>query len=92
MKIYIGNLSPQATDADVQAAFAAFGQVDSAVVIKNKVSGDSRGFGFVEMPAQAEAEAAMAGLAGTTLQGQTLVVNEARAHRDERGASDSRSA
>ena len=76
MKIYIGNLSPQATDADVQAAFAAFGQVDSAVVIKNKVSGDSRGFGFVEMPAQ----------------GQTLVVNEARAHRDERGASDSRSA
>jgi RNA recognition motif-containing protein len=81
MNLYIGNLSQQATEADVQQAFAAFGLVHSTKIIKDKVSGESRGFGFVEMPAQAEAEAAMAGLAGKQLLGQSLVVNEARAKR-----------
>lgn len=78
MNLYIGNLSPQATEADVQQAFAAFGHVTSATIIKDKLSGVSRGFGFVEMPVQAEAEAALAGLAGNMLLGQSLVVNEAR--------------
>lgn len=78
MNLYIGNLSLQATDADVQQAFAAFGQVQSATIIKDRASGESRGFGFVEMPDLAEAQAAMAGLAGKDLLGQALIVNEAR--------------
>lgn len=84
MNLYIGNLPPQATEADVQQAFEAFGQVKSATIIKDKFSGESRGFGFVEMPAKAEAEAAMAGLMGKELLGQSLIVNEAHARRDDR--------
>ena len=84
MNLYIGNLSQQATEADVQQAFEAFGQVKSATIIKDKLSGVSRGFGFVEMPAQAEAEAAMAGLTGKDLLGQSLIVNEAHARADHR--------
>ena len=78
MNLYIGNLSQQATEADVQQAFAAFGNVASATIIKDRVSGESRGFGFVEMPDTAEAEAAMAGLGGKDLLGQPVVVNPAR--------------
>jgi RNA recognition motif-containing protein len=84
MNLYIGNLSHQATDSDLQQAFAAFGQVQSATIIKDKFSGESRGFGFVEMPTKAEAEAAIAGLTGKDLLGQSLIVNEARARTDER--------
>ena len=84
MNLYIGNLSHEATEADVRQAFAAFGQVASAAIIKDKFSGESRGFGFVEMPAQAEAEAAMAGLSGKELLGRTLTVNEAHARGDDR--------
>ncbi len=84
MNLYIGNLSHQATEADVQQAFEAFGQVKSATIIKDKLSGVSRGFGFVEMPAAAEAQAAMAGLTGKELLGQSLIVNEARARADHR--------
>jgi RNA recognition motif-containing protein len=79
MRIYIGNLSPKATEAEVQEAFAAFGNVASATIIKDRASGESRGFGFVEMPDSGQAEAAIAGMAGKNLQGQSLVVNEARA-------------
>jgi RNA recognition motif-containing protein len=81
MNLYIGNLSHQATDSDLQHAFEAFGQVQSAKIIKDRASGESRGFGFVEMPDTAEAQAAMAGLAGKELLGQELIVNEARAKR-----------
>ncbi len=81
MNLYIGNLSLQATDADVQQAFEAFGQVQSATIIKDRASGESRGFGFVEMPDSAEAQAAMAGLAGKDLRGQALIVNQARGRR-----------
>ena len=87
MNLYIGNLSHEATEADVQQTFAAFGQVKSATVIKDKFSGESRGFGFVEMPTKAEAEAAMAGLTGKELLGRALVVNEARARTDDRRGS-----
>ena len=78
MNIYVGNLSPEVTDEDLQQAFEAFGQVSSVNVIKDKFSGRSRGFGFVEMPAKGEAQAAIDGLNGKELKGQTLTVNEAR--------------
>lgn len=84
MNLYIGNLPHQATETDVQQAFEAFGQVDSAKIIKDKATGESRGFGFVEMPEAAAAEAAIAGLAGKDLMGQSLIVNEARHGRTDR--------
>lgn len=84
MNIYCGNLSYQATDDDLREAFAAYGQVDSAVVIKDKFTGQSRGFGFVEMPVKTEAIAALQALNGTELKGRPLKVNEARP-REERG-------
>jgi RNA recognition motif-containing protein len=91
MNLYIGNLSHQATEADVQQAFEAFGQVVSATIIKDRVSGESRGFAFVEMPAKDEAEAAMAGLGGKELLGQALVVNAAHARADDRRGRGQRS-
>ncbi|HEU5099187.1 MAG TPA: RNA-binding protein [Roseiflexaceae bacterium] len=84
MNLYVGNLSHQATEADVQQAFAAFGEVTSATIIKDRASGESRGFAFVEMPAKEEAEAAMAGLGGKELLGQALIVNEAHPRNDDR--------
>jgi len=78
MNIYVGNLSRDVTEEDLQQAFGAFGQVESVSIIKDKFSGESRGFGFVEMPARAEAQAAIDGLNGKELKGRTLNVNEAR--------------
>ena len=78
MRIYVGNLSRDVSEDDLSAAFAAFGKVTSAMIIKDKFSGESRGFGFVEMAEKAEADAAIAGLNGTDLKGRTLNVNEAR--------------
>lgn len=85
MKIYVGNLPRATTDAELNQAFAAFGQVSSATVIKDKFSGESRGFGFVEMPTQAEAQAAIAGLNGKDFGGRTLTVNEARPREERPG-------
>lgn len=82
MKIYVGNLSFDVTDDDLRQAFAAFGQVETANVIKDKFSGESKGFGFVEMPSKEEAAAAMAGMNGKDLKGKTLNVNEARPRVD----------
>jgi cold-inducible RNA-binding protein len=90
MNLYIGNLSHEATEADVQQTFAAFGQVTSATVIKDKFSGESRGFGFVEMPTKAEAEAAIVGLSGKELLGQSLIVIEAHARADHRRGGERR--
>ena len=84
MNIYTGNLSSQATEEELRAAFEAFGQVTAANIMKDKYSGESRGFGFVEMPAKAEAEAAIAGLNGKELCGQNIIVNEARPRADKR--------
>jgi len=78
VNIYVGNLAREATDEELRKAFEAFGQVTSVNIIKDKYSGESRGFGFVEMPAKAEAQAAIAGLNGKQLKGRTLTVNEAR--------------
>ena len=84
MKIFIGNLSREVSDADLLEAFEAFGSVDSAIVIKDKFTGESRGFGFVEMPSADEAKAAIDGMNGKELKGKPLTVNEARP-REERG-------
>jgi RNA recognition motif-containing protein len=78
VRIYVGNLSYQVTDDELRQAFEAFGQVSSANVIMDKFSGQSKGFGFVEMPAKEEAEAAMRSLNGKDLRGRALNVNEAR--------------
>ena len=85
MNIYVGNLSHDATDSDLKAAFEPFGLVASASVITDRFSGESRGFGFVEMPNKAEAQAAITGLSGKDLKGRPLNVNEARPRNDSRG-------
>ena len=78
MNIYVGNLSFNATEEQLSQSFGAFGKVATVNIIKDKFTGQSRGFGFVEMPDQAEATAAINGLNGTDLNGRTLNVNEAR--------------
>lgn len=90
MNIYVGNLPREATEADLQQEFQAFGQVASATIIKDKYSGESRGFGFVEMASQAEAQSAIAGLNGKDLKGRALSVNEARPRPEGHGGRDSR--
>jgi len=84
MNIYVGNLSREVTEEDLRQAFEAFGQVASVTVIKDKFSGESRGFGFVEMPAKAEAQSAITGLKDKELKGRTLKVNEARPRSENR--------
>ncbi len=81
MNIYVGNLSPEVTNDDLAQAFEAFGRVESGRVICEKFSSVSRGFGFVEMQANAEARSAIEALNGTDLKGRTIVVNEARPRR-----------
>jgi RNA recognition motif-containing protein len=82
MNIFVGNLSQAITEDDLRQAFEAFGGVASINVIKDRVSGRPRGFGFIEMPAKAEAQSAINGLNGSELKGQRINVNEARP-RDE---------
>jgi len=78
MNIYVGNLSYNTGDSDLRQAFEAYGQVDSARVVMDKMTNRSKGFGFVEMGNQSEAQAAISGLNGKDLDGRTLNVNEAR--------------
>jgi len=87
MNIFIGNLSRQVTDADLREAFEAHGAVASSNVIKDKFTGESRGFGFVEMAAQAEAEAAIAALNGQDLKGRALNVAEAKPRTEGGGGA-----
>ena len=84
MNIYVGNLAREATEDDLREAFKAFGEVTSAKIITDRFTGDSRGFGFVEMSNNSEAQAAISGLDGKDLKGRTLRVNEARPRRDNR--------
>jgi cold-inducible RNA-binding protein len=86
LKIYVGNLAYQVTEEDLKQAFGAFGQVESANIIKDKYSQQSKGFGFVEMPSSDEAQASIAGLNGQELKGRALKVNEAKP-RPEGGGS-----
>ena len=84
MNIYTGNLSRKTTEEELREAFEAFGQVSTVNIIKDKYTGESREFGFVEMPTKAEAEAAITGLNGTEMDGKTIIVNEARERPDKR--------
>ena len=84
MNIYVGNLSNEINEDDLRQAFEAFGQVASVNVIKDKFTGEPRGFAFVEMPAKAEAQSAIEDLNGKELKGRSLSINEARP-RPERG-------
>lgn len=85
MNIYVGNLSRRTSEEELRQAFEAFGTVDTAAIIKDKFTGDSRGFGFVEMPSKEEAMAAINGMNGRDLDGRTLNVNEARPREDRGG-------
>jgi len=85
MKIYVGNLSYDVTEEDIRQEFAAFGKVESVSIITDKYSGQPKGFGFVEMPAVAEGQAAITGLNGKTLKERTLSVSAARPRSDNRG-------
>jgi RNA recognition motif-containing protein len=86
MNIYVGNLSHDVSEENLRQAFEAFGQVSSATIIKDKYSGQPRGFGFVEMLDQTEAQAAIKSLNGKELLGKQMSVNEARP-RTDRGRS-----
>jgi RNA recognition motif-containing protein len=78
MNIYVGNLPHATTEDELREAFEAFGSVATVAVMKDKFTGQSRGFGFVEMPTKVEAKAAIEQLNGRELGGRPLTVNEAR--------------
>ncbi len=85
MNIYVGNLSYDTTEDGLREAFGAHGQVDSARIVIDKYTNQSRGFGFVEMADNAEGQAAIDALNGADLDGRTLKVNEARPREEGRG-------
>jgi RNA recognition motif-containing protein len=84
-KLYVGNLSYSIRDEDLQQAFAQFGNVSSAKVMMDRETGRSKGFGFVEMGTDAEAQSAINGMNGQPLEGRALVVNEARPREERPG-------
>ena len=85
MNIYVGNLARTTVEDELRQAFEAFGAVTKVSIIKDNYSGDSRGFGFVEMPNDTEAQAAIAGLNGNDLNGRELNVNQARPRESRTG-------
>ena len=84
-KLYVGNLSYNIRDDDLQQAFAQYGSVSSAKVMMDRDTGRSKGFGFVEMGSDAEAQAAINGMNGQALDGRAIVVNEARPREERPG-------
>jgi cold-inducible RNA-binding protein len=90
MNIYVGNLSNHTSEDELRQAFASFGEVSKVNIISDRYTGESRGFAFVEMPNQAEGQAAIDGLNGTDLGGRTLSVNVARPRQDSGGGGGSR--
>jgi len=84
-KLYVGNLAYSIRDDDLQQAFAQFGTVSSAKVMMDRDTGRSKGFGFVEMGSDAEAQSAINGMNGQALDGRALVVNEARPREERPG-------
>jgi cold-inducible RNA-binding protein len=87
MKIYVGNLSYDVTEEELRQLFMPLGQVASVSIIKDRSSGQSKGFGFVEMPSVSEGQAAISALNGKALKDRTLTVNPARPSSDDRGGS-----
>lgn len=90
MKIYVGNLSFNATEADVEHAFSQFGEVKSVNIITDRETGRSRGFGFVEMDDRQEAQEAIENLNLKQIAGRAVTVNEARPREDRRGGGGRR--
>jgi len=87
MNIYVGNLSFDTTEQDLRQAFEAFGQVTSTNIISDKISGQSKGFGFIEMSAKDQAQAAIDGMNGKEIKGRAMNVNEARPRNNDRTGS-----
>lgn len=90
MRIYVGNLSYNTTNEELRQEFAAFGEVKSVDIMSDKFSGQSKGFGFVEMASISEGQAAVAGLNGKSINDRTLIVNPAK-DRSDRGGGGGRS-
>jgi RNA recognition motif-containing protein len=86
MNIYVGNLSYEVTEKDLKEAFGVFGEVDTVRVLKDNYSGRSKGFGFVEMPNNADAQSAINDLNDKELKGRRLKVNKARPRTENRGS------
>lgn len=84
MRIYVGNLSYDTTEEELRQEFQAFGEVETINIITDKYSGRPKGFGFIEMASNSEAEAAITGLNGKIIGERTVVVNEARPRTDNR--------
>ena len=91
MRIFVGSLALTTTEAELRQLFTAYGRVERAQIITDRETGRSRGFGFVEMPNAAEAQAAMAGLDGRSLGGRLLTVTEARPREERDGPRHPRS-
>ena len=90
MNIYVGNVSREATADDLREAFEAFGTVESTHIVKDRFTGESRGFGFIEMPSDDEARAAIDELNEKDFMGRPLNVSEARTRRDRRDSGGRR--
>ena len=84
MKLYVGGLAYSVTEQELEALFAEYGKVTSSAVIKDRDTGQSKGFGFIEMADDTEAKAAMAALNGKEVSGRSIMVNEARPQTDRR--------
>jgi RNA recognition motif-containing protein len=84
MNIYVGNLAFGVTEEKLRSKFAAYGTVTTVNIIKDRYTGQPRGFAFVEMPSKSEGEAAIAGLVGESIDGRILNINEARPRTDNR--------
>jgi len=82
MNLYVGNLAYSVTDEDLRTIFSEFGEVQSASVITDKISGQSKGFGFVEMPNNSEADKAIKALNGRDVKGRSIKVNQAKPRED----------
>jgi RNA recognition motif-containing protein len=91
MNIYVGSLSFRATEDDLKAAFSRFGEVTSVSIIRDKFTGQSKGFGFIEMASRENGEKAIKELDGTPLQGREIKVNEARPREEKPARRPSRS-
>jgi RNA recognition motif-containing protein len=85
MNIYVGNIAADVTEDDLRQVFEAFGQVETVNLMKDRFSGESRGFGFVDMPSRKDAVSAIAGANGKDVKGQALKVDEARPRQEHRG-------
>jgi RNA recognition motif-containing protein len=90
MNIFVGNLSHDVTEDDLRQAFEAFGQIESVTIIKDRFSGESKGFGFVQIPSKDEASAAITGMNNKDLKGRSVTVAEARPRTGNRTGGGNR--